>query len=405
MARFKYKAVNADGEVVEGVLEAGSREQVIERLKGEGNVPIRADEMAPEASSGPRRSLRISRKVTSKDITMLTRQLATLLRAKLPIDRALAILRDMAPDGPVRSLVDDTLESVRGGATMADTIAKHEGLFPSYFVGMVRAGEAGGALDTVFTRLADTLARAENLRESVKSALTYPAIVLLMALGSLVVLFIYVIPEFRPLFEQAGGAIPLSTQVIFWVSDAAGAYGVWALVILLLVLLAIRADSQRPEGRLRWDAWLLGLPLLGDLIVKVEVSRFARVLAMLLSNGVSMLNALSIAVETTANRAVGQRLSGLGARISKGEALAGALSQAGLFPNLAVQLIHAGEESGELEDMLFQVAEIFDGEVERSIQRMLSLLVPAVTIGLGVLVAGIIGSILVAILGTYDVAF
>jgi general secretion pathway protein F len=404
MPRFRYKAVNAAGDVVEGELEAGSRALVIDRLKADGHIPIRADETVRTAAVGaPRLRLR-SRRITAKDIALVTRELATLLRARLPLDRALSVLRDVAPEGPVRTMVGQTQERIRGGATFAEALEAYAQFLPSYFIGMIRAGEAGGSLETVTARLAETLERAQGLRESVRSALQYPALVLIMAVVSLVILFNAVIPEFRPLFEDSAAAIPWSTQTIFALADIFDSYGWLLAVLLVLAVLAIRVHNRQPEGRLRWDRWMLATPLLGELIVKLEVARFTRVLGMLLANGVSLLNALSIATETIANRAIGDRLAGLGERLGKGESLSGALSDTGMFPILAVQLVRAGEESGDLEDMLTRVAQIYDDEVERTIQRMISLLVPLVTIGLGLVIAGIIGSILVAILGAYDLS-
>jgi general secretion pathway protein F len=405
MPRFKYKAVNQAGDVLEGELTAASHAVVIERLKGEGHVPIRAEEIGAPAAAGPRRRLRRSRQVTARDVVVLTRQLSVLLRARLPLDRALSVLGGMAQDGPVKALVDDTLERIRGGATLADALEAHSEAFPSFYIGMIRAGEAGGSLDTVLVRLAETLERNQRLRDTVSSALQYPALVVVMAGFSLVILFVAVIPEFRPMFEEAGSALPLSTQVLLAIADAVEDYGLWMAAAAALLALGLRGYIRRPEGRLRWDGWALRAPLLGDLVAKLEVARFSRVLGMLLSNGVSLLNALSIASETSGNLAFGQRLAGLGPRLGKGDGLAESLADPGRFPILAVQMIHAGEESGELEDMLLHVAQIYDEEVERTVQRMISLLVPLVTVVLGLMVAFIIGSILVAILGTYDLSF
>jgi general secretion pathway protein F len=403
MARFRYKAVNAAGDVVEGEIEAGSRALVIDRLKAEGHVPIRAEETGRGAAVGTGWLRLRSRRVTAKDVALLSRELATLLRARLPLDRALTVLRDIAPEGPARALVADSQDRIRGGATFAEALESYADILPSYFIGMIRAGEAGGSLDTVVGRLAETVERAQALRESIRSALQYPSLVLVMAVVSLIILFNAVIPEFRPLFEDTGAAVPWATQVVFALADVFDAYGWLIAVLLVLAVLGVRMHNRQPEGRLRWDRWMLGAPMLGELVVKLEVARFTRVLGMLLGNGVSLLNALSIATETIANRAMGERLAGLGARLGKGESLAGSLAETGVFPSLAVQLVHAGEESGQLEDMLMRVAQIYDEEVERTIQRMISLLVPLVTIGLGLLVAAIIGSILVAILGAYDV--
>ena len=406
MARFLYKSVSATGEVVEGEIEAASRTAVVDRLRAQGHVPIRAEEakagglgqLIPRAAKGPRAA-------SLKDVVVLTRELATLLQAGLPLDRALAIVGDLAGSPQIGTLVEQILEKVRGGATLADALADYGQVFPNYYVGMVRAGEAGGTLDSVLDRLADTMERGQALREDVRSALLYPALVVIMAVVSLAILMTLVIPEFRPLFEDAGAALPLSTRAIIGVSDFLAGYWWLILFVILLIALLIQRHNADPVGRMRWDRWVIGVPLVGDLIMKIEVARFSRTLGSLLTNGVSVLQALSMTAETVGNRAVVAALEEAQGRLTKGEGLAAPLSQSRLFPRLALQLMQVGEESGRLEDMLLRIADIYEEEVKRTIQRLLGLLVPLVIIVLGILIAVIIGSILAAILSAYDLPF
>ena len=278
-------------------------------------------------------------------------------------------------------------------------------MFPNFYTGMVRAGEAGGTLEVVLERLAEALERAQALRDDVRSALRYPALVMIMAGLSIGVLMTLVIPEFRPLFESSGAALPTSTRIIIGASDFFEAYW-WALALgLLAVALAIRQHNRDPAGRLRWDRWKAGAPLLGDLIRKIEVARFCRTLGTLLANGVSVLNALALTTETLENRAIAEATGRAQGRLAKGEGLADPLMETGVFPSLALQLVRVGEETGKLDAMLLRIADIYDDEVKRSIERMLSLLVPLVTLALGVLIAGIIGSMMAAILSSYDLPF
>jgi general secretion pathway protein F len=401
LTRFTYKAVSPSGEVIEGDIEAASREMVVERLRRQGHVPIRAEPR--KAAPGPTLSgLFKPRRISPKDLVHLTQELATLLQAGLPLDRALTVLGDLTRAGPGRAMVGQIYERVRGGATLADALEQFPDVFANFYSGLVRAGEAGGSLELVLARLAESLERAQTLRENVRSALMYPAIVLIMAVLSLAVLMTLVIPEFRPLFEDAGAEMPLATQVVIWVSDIFSAYW-WAMVAVVLAAVVILHRYNRdPKGRLRWDGWMIRLPLFGDLIRKAETARFCRTFGTLLTNGVTMLNALSMTVETLENRAIAEAVGALRGRLERGEGLADPLSESGVFPHLALQLIQVGEETGEMEPMLMRVADIYDTEVQRTIQRLLSLLVPLITIGLGVLIAVIIGSILSAILGTYD---
>ena len=403
MTRFLYKAVSPEGEVLEGEIEAASRQAVVDRLHAQGHVPIRAEESAGAAPVRLRFPTRFrSRRVTLKDVVLLTRELATLLQAGLPLDRALTILAGLSRPGAVRTLLEDVREKVLGGATLADALEGHSRVFPNFYCGMVRAGEAGGTLENVLERLAESLERAQALRETVKSALTYPALVVILAVVSLIVLMTAVIPEFRPLFEDAGAALPQSTRIVIGASDFVGAYW-WALVLGLLgLVLAVRQHNRDPAGRLRWDRMMCRAPIVGGLVMKIEAARFSRTLGTLLANGVSVLNALTMTTETLGNRAIAAAVVRAQGRLAKGEGLAGPLTESGAFPYLALQLIQVGEETGQLEAMLLRIADIYDEEVRRAIQRMLALLVPLVTIVLGILIAGIIGSMLAAILSSYD---
>jgi general secretion pathway protein F len=406
MPRFLYKAVSPDGETVEGEFEAANRQAVIDRLHAQGHVPIRA-EVRAEAGGGRRALPRLlrPRRVTRKDLVLLTRELSTLLEAGLPLDRGLGIIAELAEPGPIRGLVEGIRDKVQGGATLADAMQGSPEVFPNYYVGMVRAGEAGGTLEVVLARLAETLERAQALRDNVRAALRYPALVVIMAVVSVVVLMTAVIPEFRPLFEDAGAALPVSTQVIIAISDFLEVYW-WAVALgLLAAALALRQHNRSPAGRLRWDRWMAGAPLLGDLVRKIEVARFSRTLGTLLANGVSVLNALALTTETLDNRAIAEASGRAQGRLAKGEGLAEPLMETGVFPGLALQLIRVGEETGQLDVMLLRIAEIYDDEVQRTIQRLLSLLVPLVTLALGVLIAAIIGSMMAAILSSYDLPF
>jgi len=406
MARFAYKAVGADGEVVEGEVEAASRQALIDRLHAQGQVPIRAQEL--RGAAGRAFSLSVlpeRRRLRRGEIGLLTRELATLLSAGLPLDRALSVLGELASGPPVRALLQDVRDRVRGGAALAEALEAHPKAFPNFYVGMVRAGEAGGTLEEVLNRLADSLERAERLRENLRAALRYPAMVVVMAVVSLAVLMTLVIPQFRPMFEDAGAALPLSTAVIIAISDFLRDYW-WLLLALCVALgLALWQHNRTPAGRLRWDTWWSRAPLFGPLVLKVEIARFARTLGTLLANGVSVLNALSMTTAVLGNRAVAQAIGRIQGRLAKGEGLSGPLAESGVVPGLALQLIQVGEETGQLEAMLLRIADIYDDEVKRSVDRLLSILVPLLTIALGLLIAGIIGSMMAAILSAYELPF
>ncbi|MCH8953238.1 MAG: type II secretion system F family protein [Proteobacteria bacterium] len=403
MAQFEYKAIAPGGEVVLGEIAADSREAAIGGLRRKGVVPLR---VAEARSSGGRRvfaSLK-RRKPNVKDLMLFTRELAILLAAGIALDRALATLDRIVVDGPMQGLPGQVLDEVKGGASLADALASRGDVFPAFYVGMVRAGEAGGSQVLVLERLADMLERSEALKANIRSALLYPLLVLIITGVSLVVLLVFVIPEFRPIFEDAGAELPLTTRIVIAFSDFAVEWGWLLLIALLAALLALRRFSLSEAGRLRLDRWLLGAPLLGELVRRIETARFCRSLGTLRANGVTLIDAVGIAAGTLGNRAVSEAARQTIGPLAKGEGLSTPMRRTGCFPPLALQLIEVGEESGKLADMLLQVADVYDKEVERSIERLLALLAPLVTILLGFLIAFIIGSILAAILGTYDIA-
>jgi general secretion pathway protein F len=404
MSLYRYQAAAASGELVTGEMEAADQDSVIERLHAQGYIPIDAREARAGLLSWlqPRRAS--NRAARPKNLIFLTQQLGMLIQAGLSLDRALEMVLSVVEGKVEQDAIRAVLDRVRGGSTLADAMAAQNGMFPAYYIGMVRAAEASGSLDTTLRHLSELLERADAAREQVKSALIYPMLVLATGAGSIAILFEFVIPRFRPLFEGAGTQLPLATQIVLGISDGMQNYGLLGLVAVLLLALLWRRHIGKPEGRKHWHRRLLKFPLLGTLVVKTEVSRFGRTLGTLLRNGVSPLSALLITQETISNLALRDALAGVVDSVKEGKGLAEPMSQTGIVPTLAVNLIRVGEETARLDDMLLKVADIYEQETKRGVDRLLALLVPAVTIGLGVVVALVIGSILTAILSVYDLA-
>jgi general secretion pathway protein F len=387
MASFRYKAVGDDGQLLEGVEEAPSREALIARLRDKGAIPIRADPFSERAGRrGGRVPLLQRRRANVKDVARFSRDLSVMLQSGLPLDQALSTLAEFTPPGPVRTFTGEILSRIQGGAPLSDAIEAVGQGFPTFYPGMVRAGEAGGTLTEVMSRLAVMLEERQALVEQVRSALFYPMLVLILTGASLVVLLTLVIPQFRPLFEQAGTDLPTSTRIVLGFSDLIRDYD-WALgLAFLALLLGLRQHNRSAAGRLRWDRWLLALPLLGDLVRRLETAKLCRVLGSLLQNGVTLLDAVPMTGRTVANSAMARAVEQVAGPLSRGEGLAGPLERTGVFPRLAVHLIRVGEESGQLHQMLLRVADIYDAEVKRTIERLLALLVPVITVGLGMLI-------------------
>jgi general secretion pathway protein F len=408
MIRFWYRSVGPAGEVVEGMLDAPSKAALIEQLQDQGHVPIRAEEAG---AAGARSAARADKNglfgrpaLPRRRLALLTRELATLLHAGLPLDRALEMMADMAEGAAERECLASLIDSVSSGRQLGDAMAPLERDFPPLCVSMVRAGEAAGAVPAGLLRLSECLERAEQTREHVRSALAYPAMVLAVCGISVAILFLFVVPRFRPLFEQAGANLPLATRGVLAVSDLLRSW--WWLVLLASagLLIGLRIRLRNPAVRLRWDRRLLGWPLIGDLAIKIDVARFARTLGTLLRGGITLLPALTMTREAVANRALSAALEEVVASAGEGRGLAEPLARTGYFPALALNLIRVGEETAKHEEMLFKLAEIYDEEARRSIDRLLALVGRAITIALGVLVAGVIGSILAAVLSVYDLA-
>lgn len=402
MPRYYYKAVKLDGEEVEGEHEAADEAALIVRLQAEGLLPLKTRSAGGLAAQLARRR---QRTLQAKDIESLTRQLATLLESGLTLDRSLSVLTELTPEEQVTRVLSDLQERVRGGATFSSALEAQGSQFPKLYVNMVRAGEASGALDQVLGRLADYLERSAELRGTVTSALVYPMILLVIAGLSVIMLLVFVVPQFTVLFEDMGAALPTPTRIVVGVGDLFRDY--WWALLVLVALVAVVAERwlQNPDNRRRFDYRVMRLPLFGDLIWKMETARLCHTLSTLLKNGLPLLSGLNLAKEVVNNRKIGDGLDEAAEDLKHGRGLAEPLTSRAVLPQLALQMIRVGEESGTLDAMLAKVADIFDRETRTSVQRMLTLLEPALIIGLGIIVAGIIISILMAILGANELVF
>jgi len=406
MPLYRYRAVSPAGEVSTGESDASNESDLVDRLRDQGLMPtqIIASAGSAVAASGagpraPRRRLFASKHVTRDQLLAITRELATLLRAGLPLDRAMEILIGLAPTPPVAALLQGVRDDVRGGKALSQALDARREIFSRFYVNIVRAGEAGGALGVVLQRLAETMERNKELRENVRSALIYPTILIGVAVVSVIVLLIFVVPQFQQTFAQAGKALPLPTQVVVFVGTFLRNWWWAALAVVVLSALWFRRRASNPAVRRARDLRLLRAPLLGDLIAKLEVARFARTLSTLLGNGVTLLAGLAIVKETMGNVVLANSLDGVIAKLREGKGFGRPLADTGLFPRLASQMILVGEESGRLEEMLTRVAEIYDREVQLAIKRFLAVLEPAMILTLAVLVGGIVFSILLGVMG------
>ncbi|WP_426993098.1 type II secretion system F family protein [Methylomonas sp. CM2] len=405
MPLYSYKAVNNQGLAEEGVRDAADEQALLLELQNQGLIPIRVEAAKDKTFLGFKLKTAGVR-LSAKEIGMLTAELATLLESGLPLDRSLTILLQLTEDKPkLNKLTADVLDKVKGGKALADALESQTGVFSKFYLNMIRAGELGGNLGGVLQRLAEYMERAQELKDTVSTALIYPAVLLVMSLASLFVMLTFVVPQFKEMFDSAGQALPVPTQIVVGLAEFLQSY--WWLLLLGIAATVQYFKSQlgAPASKKVWDGRFLKAPLVGEIVLTMEVASFSRTFGTLLGNGVSILKSLVIVRETVGNTVLAESLDYAETQLKQGRTLSEALSQQSLFPKLAVQMIKMGEETGRLEEMLMRVAGIYDKQLKQTIQRMLALLEPALIISLGLMIGGIIVSILLAILSVNDLAF
>ena len=403
MGSFSYKAISSQGKVVQGKvvadrIELASRELRLQgltllSLEPAGKGAVRADEDAPGPGSA-----------SSDDVLAMTRELAVLLRAGLPIDRALKVMIDMAAEIKLRELLEELLSSIKAGKGLSQALLSYPEVFSNFYVNMVRSGEASGHLAEVLTRLADYLTNAKSVRSGVVSALVYPAILFTVAVLSIVGMLGFVVPQFETLFNDMGDALPVLTRIVISAGDGLIRYG-WLLLLLLgMTVYVVRHWLRSEEGRAKFDESMVRLPFFGAIIFKYEVSRFSRTVGTLLGNGVSLLRALSIAVETVDNTHIKNSLRVLEPAVKRGQRMSVALEETGTFSPLVIQMIRVGEESGSLDQMMTELADVYDDEVQTGVKRSLTFLEPALILVMGGVIALVIIAILMGIMSVNDLA-
>jgi general secretion pathway protein F len=401
MTTFRYKAVGADGRRVDGEMDAPDASSVIVQLRTSGHLPISAEPKGRGLRfDGVGAHIRAWRnRVRPADITAATRELATLLNAGIALDASLRLLERHAQRPQLKAALASIHDSVQAGRRLSAALASHDALFDSLYVNLIKSGEASGSLADVLDQLADHRERADAFRASVVSALTYPIALAAVAVVSLFVLVAFVIPRFIPLFEDAGAPLPVLTQAVFGV---AGFLENWWWALVALAALGAGAGKRwlaRASNRRKLDAWLLTAPLAGELVQGTETVRFARMLETLLRNGLPLLAALKLTEGVQRNRCVAAAIETAMNAVRSGGRLAPALAAEHALPSLAVELMTIGEESGQIEAMLGKAAETFEARVEQRLKRLLTLLEPVLILGLGAVIALVIVSILMAMLG------
>ena len=392
MARFRYRAVTPNGTLERGEIEADSIEDALARLHDQGYMPL---EVLPvQAWRGGLARWTHPRTLDLAGQAEFALQLGTLLRAGQPLDRALGLLIELPETASARSMIERIRERVRGGAPLSAALDAEPAVFSKLFTSLIRAGEASGHLDTALTGLSTHLARTVALRGTILNALVYPAFLLVGVLGALILLLTYVVPSFVPIFAGMGVPLPWITVGVLALGQFLQQWG-WAVLLGLVALGVLAAQRLKDAAtRLALDRHLLKMRVLGPLLIKIEMARIARTLGTLTGNGVSLLSAMAIASQVAANRAIRADVEQAAERVRDGHALAAALTHASWAPRVALAMIQVGEESGELDALLLRLADTFEADAGRSIDRLLAALVPTLT----VLMTFLVGLIMLAIL-------
>lgn len=399
MASFHYRAVNAAGRTSSGTVVAVDRGQALAEIRRGGSIPIDIAEtrtISPEAGK-PRRKLQA-------DVRRLVGELAVLLDAGLPLDRAFALAIENVPRPDARARFEAMLAEIREGRSLSQAMVARPGLFTPTAQAMAEAGEMNGRLADALTRLSAALESAEELRRLVTTSMIYPAMLMALAVGVILMMLLYVVPQFETLFATAGGKLPSSSLAIMAASRGLRDNGFYLLGGLILLCLLLRQLAGRPAARLAFDRVVLKLPMLGTLVKHFETARFSRTLAVLLEGEVPLPTALKLSRRSIANRTMGDLVDKVADGLKEGEGLSQPLGATGVFPRVAVGLLRTGEETSRLPQMLGRLADIMDQDVKVRIQRAIAVITPLITITLGATVAGIIGSIMTALLGFNDLA-
>jgi type II secretory pathway component PulF len=393
MPTYAYTAVDATGQKTAGVAPGGSRAAVIDELAAKGLYPVRVEERV-EGASVEKPSTRPGR-VSAASVEAFIRELANLLRAGVPLSRALQILTREASQAAARKQWAAIHDDVAGGSSLADAMAKWPRSFPRVYVAMVRAGETGGFLDVVLEQIADFRSREQDLLGRVRSALVYPIVLSVLATVVLVFLLTYFIPRFSAIFAEFGGSLPWLTRAIVACSGAATHYGHIVIVAAVILFVLLRRALATGRGRRTWEKWMLGLPLIGRLVARFALVRFCRMLGTLLAAGVPLVTALKVAREAIGNQTLTDAVTRATEQVQRGAPLAASLAECPvLFPGSVVEMVAVAEQTGRLDKELQRLAANYEGELDRRLRMLVALLEPAFLF----VMAAVVGTVVIGML-------
>lgn len=386
MPIYKWEGKTLKGLIKKGEMEAPSEAAIRIHLRQQNIIPTKIVSKGKEIKI----SLPFKKKVKQRSIAIFTRQLSTMIDAGLPLVQSLEILSSQQENKIFKQILREIREDVEGGSTFAGALKKHPATFTELYTNLVVAGEEGGILDTILTRLANYIEKAEALKKKVKSALVYPSTIVGVAIIVVMILMIFVIPVFETMFKSAGQSLPLPTLIVLAMSKFVKKYVLIVIPGLILLIYLLRKYYQTESGKTIMDRLLLKFPVFGPLFQKIAVARFARTLGTLVSSGVPILDGLNIVAKTAGNRVVEIAILNARNSIREGETIADPLGRSGIFPPMVIQMISVGESTGALDSMLSKIADFYEEEVDVSVSNLTSLLEPFLMIFLGVVIGGVV---------------
>jgi type IV pilus assembly protein PilC len=386
MPIFKWEGKSQKGSVKKGEMEAPSEAAVRIQLRQQNIIPTKIATKGKEFTLG----FSIGKKVPQRSIAIFTRQLATMIDAGLPLVQSLDILSSQQENKTFKRILREIREDVEGGSTFAGALKKHPSIFDDLYTNLVVAGEEGGILDNILTRLSNYIEKAEALKKKVKSAMIYPAIIVSVAVLVVIILMIFVIPVFETMFKSAGQSLPLPTLIVLTISKIIKKYIIVFIPAAILFVYLFKKFHKTESGKTLIDRLTLKVPVFGMLLKKVAVARFARTLGTLVSSGVPILDGLQIVSQTAGNRTIETAILNARASIREGETIAEPLGRSGIFPPMVIQMISVGESTGALDSMLTKIADFYDDEVDVAVSNLTSLLEPFLMVFLGVVIGGVV---------------
>ena len=418
MARFTFTALDSKGKEVQGEIEAENQSAAIARIREKSLFPSKVAPVAGGGAAAPAKKAKASGmnmeikmpkflqgRVKTKDLTVFTRQMSTLVNAGLPLMRAIRVLQRQEKNPALKDALSQMADSIESGSTFAEALAAHPKIFDRLFINMVKAGEVGGVLDVVLTRLSEFQEKAEKIKGKVKSAMTYPIVVLVMAVGILMFLMTYIVPKFSDIFGDlmGGKGMPAITQFVMNVSEVLKTKAIFVVIGIAVFVLILKLIAKTNKGRYGLDYFKLHAPVFGDLVTKTSISRFTRTLGTLMGAGVPVLQALNIVKETVGNEVISKAVTTIHDAVKEGENMAPPIASSKVFPPMVVSMVEVGEETGALPDMLMKVADSYDEDVDNAVASMTSIIEPLLIIFLAVVVGSIVIALfmpLVSIMGS-----